>query len=76
MQKWKEWPTVIITEEHRYKIGLDLICEFLHQRPDNEFEFMWKANRCVKDYTLEQFQRRIGRKLDQEMLNNRSKNKE
>lgn len=55
-----EWLKVIVTEEHRAKICMDLICEFLHQRPDYS---MWKANMSVKDYTLEQFQWWVGKKI-------------
>lgn len=55
-----EWPQILLTEEHRAKICLDFICEFLHQRPD---DIMWKPNMSVKDYSLEQFQRRVGRKI-------------
>lgn len=65
MQKWKNWPTIIIWESHRYKIWLDLICEFLHQLPDDVFVNMDKPNFSVKDYGLEQFQRRIWRKIEE-----------
>lgn len=65
MKKWERWPTELITKEHRYKIWLDLICEFLHQRDDDAFIGGEKANFSVKDYWLEQFQRRLGRKLDE-----------
>ena len=65
MQKWKNWPEIIISESHKYKIWLDLICEFLHQLPDDAFTRMDKPNMTVKDYGLEQFQRWIGRKLDE-----------
>ena len=47
-------------EEYRAKICLQMICEFLRQRPDNS---MGKTNMSVKDYTLEQFQRWIGKKI-------------
>lgn len=71
MQKWKNWPTIIIDDNHRYKIGLDLICEFLHQLPDDVFTRMDKPNMTVEDYGLEQFQRWIGRKIDEtERYNN------
>lgn len=55
-----EWPQILLTEEHRAKICLDFICEFLRQRPD---DIMWKPNMSVKDYSLEQFQRRVWRKI-------------
>ena len=55
-----EWLTIVITKEHRAKICMDLICEFLHQRPDDS---MWKPNMCVKDYSLEQFQWRVWNKI-------------
>ena len=64
MKKRKDGPEVIITEEHKYKIWLDLICEFLHQWDDDVFT-MEKPNRSVKDYGLEQFQWRLGKKLDE-----------
>ena len=47
-------------EEYRAKICLQMICEFLRQRPDNS---MGKTNMSVKDYSLEQFQRWIGKKI-------------
>lgn len=58
-----EWPQIILTEEHRAKICLDFICEFLNQRPDDVFMNMDKPNMSVKDYSLEQFQRRIWKKI-------------
>jgi len=58
--KKDEWPQIVITEEHRAKICLDLICEFLRQWPDDS---MGKPNMCVKDYSLEQFQRRVWKKI-------------
>ena len=48
------------TEDFEARICLDKICEFLRQRPDNS---MWKTNMSVKDYTLEQFQWWIGKKI-------------
>jgi hypothetical protein len=39
---------------------MDMICEFLHLWPDNCTN---KTNMCVKDYTLQQFQSRIGKKI-------------
>lgn len=48
-----EWLQIVVTREHRAKICMDMICEFLHQRPDDS---MWKPNMNVKDYWLEQFQ--------------------
>lgn len=47
-------------EDFEARICLDKICEFLRQRPDHS---MWKTNMSVKDYTLEQFQRWIGKKI-------------
>lgn len=73
MRKRKNWPEIILSESHRYKIGLDLICEFLHQRPDDAFETMWKANWSVKDYGLEQFQWWISRRLEDTERFNRDK---
>ena len=55
-----EGPEIILTEEHRAKICLDMICKFLNQRPDDS---MGKPNMCVKDYSLEQFQRWIWKKI-------------
>jgi hypothetical protein len=48
------------TEDFEARICLDKICEFLRQRPDYT---MWKTNMSVKDYSLEQFQRWIGKKI-------------
>lgn len=55
-----EWLKIVVTKEHRAKICMDLICEFLHQRPDNS---MGKPNMNVKDYSLEQFQWRVGKQI-------------
>lgn len=55
-----QWFKVVITQEHRAKICMDMICEFLHQRPDHT---MWKPNFTVKDYSLEQFQSRVWKKI-------------
>lgn len=55
-----QWCKVRLTEEHRAKICLDLICEFLHLWPDYSTE---KVNMCVNDYTLRQFQARVGKKI-------------
>ena len=48
------------TEDFEARICLEQICEFLRQRPDHS---MWKTNMSVKDYSLEQFQRWIGKKI-------------
>jgi hypothetical protein len=48
------------TEEFEARVVLNKICEFLRQRPDHS---MWKTNMCVKDYSLEQFQRWICKKI-------------
>lgn len=72
-----EWLKIVVNEEHRAKICMDLICEFLHQRPDDS---MWKPNMNVKDYSLEQFQWWIWKKIkysessdNKKMRNNRLK---
>lgn len=72
-----EWLKIIVTEEHRAKICMDMICEFLHQRPDYS---MNKPNMNVKDYSLEQFQRRVWKRIkysekseDKKKRNNRLK---
>ena len=71
MKKWKNGPNVILSDSHKYKIWLDLICEFLHQLPDDVFVNMDKPNFNVKDYSLEQFQWWIWRKIDEnERFNN------
>ena len=54
------WWKILLTEEHRAKICLDFICEFLHLRPDNCVN---KNNMCVKDYSLQQFQSWVGKKI-------------
>lgn len=63
MKKPNGWVPVI-TEIHKYKIVLDTILEFLHQIPDNEFNNPEKYNFCVKDFTLEQFQWWLWRRMD------------
>ena len=73
MKKWKNWPEIILSESHKYKIGMDLICEFLHQWPDDVFDMMDKANWSVKDYGLEQFQWWLGRKIEEWERFNREK---
>ena len=52
---------------------MDLICEFLHQWPDDVFDMMDKANWSVKDYGLEQFQWWLGRKIEELERFNREK---
>lgn len=64
MRKPKGWVPVI-TEVHRYKIVMDTILDFLHQIPDTEFNNPEKPNFCVKDFSLEQFQWWIGRRMDE-----------
>ena len=73
MKKRAKWPEIILSESHKYKIGLDLICEFLHQWDDDAFMMMNKANWSVKDYWLEQFQWWIGRKIEETERFNREK---
>ncbi len=72
-----EWLKIVVTEEHRAKICMDMICEFLHQRPDYS---MNKPNMNVKDYSLEQFQWRVWKRIkysaeseDKRMRNDRLK---
>lgn len=48
------------TEDFEARIVLTKICEFLNQRPDHS---MGKTNMSVKDYSLEQFQRWICKKI-------------
>lgn len=55
-----QWWWIRLTEEHRAKICLDMICEFMHLWPDDSVN---KPNMCVRDYTLEQFQWWIGKKI-------------
>lgn len=50
----------MLTEEHRAKICLDFICEFLHLRPDYSTD---KEHMSVDDYTLRQFQAWVGKKI-------------
>lgn len=54
-------PKIKLTKEHRAKICLDMICEFMHVYPEEAFEGSWKSNFCTSDYTLLQFQKRIGK---------------
>lgn len=61
----------VITERHKYKIVLDVILEFLHQIPDDEFLNPEKPNFCTKDFSLEQFHWYIARRMD--ILNERDK---
>ena len=63
MKKPKGWVPVI-TEIHKYKIVLDTILEFIHQIPDKEFNNPEKPNFNVRDFTLEQFQWWLGRRMD------------
>lgn len=55
-----KWWKIILTEEHRAKICMDMICEFLHLWPDYCTE---KTNMSVKDYTLQQFQSWVWKKI-------------
>lgn len=59
MIKDRGWK-ILLTEEHRAKICLDMICEFLHLRPDNSVN---KNNMCVTDYNLKQFQSWVWKKI-------------
>lgn len=68
MRKPHGWVPVI-TEIHKYKIVLDTILEFIHQIPDDEFTNPEKPNFCVRDFTLEQFQRWLGKKMDDLRIN-------
>ena len=52
-------PKIKLTKEHRAKICLDMICEFMHIYPEEAFENSDKTNFCTNDYTLLQFQKRI-----------------
>lgn len=54
------WWKILLTEEHRAKICMDMICEFLHLRPDNCTN---KHNMCVSDYSLQQFQSWVWKKI-------------
>ena len=54
-------PKIKLTKEHRAKICLDMICEFMHIYPEEAFESSDKSNFCTNDYTLLQFQKRIGK---------------
>lgn len=54
------WWKILLTEEHRAKICMDMICEFLHLRPDYSTD---KCHMSVNDYTLKQFQSRVGKKI-------------
>ena len=59
MLRDKGWK-ILLTDEHRAKICLDMICEFLHLWPDDVVN---KTNMSVRDYSLEQFQWWIGKKI-------------
>jgi hypothetical protein len=52
-------PKIKLTKEHRAKICLDMICEFMHIYPEEEFNNPSKTNFSTSDYTLLQFQKRI-----------------
>jgi len=54
-------PKIKLTKEHRAKICLDMICEFMHIYPEEEFNNPSKTNFSTSDYTLLQFQKRIGK---------------
>ena len=52
------------SEWYKYKIVLMAILEFLHRVPEEHFSWE-KKHYSVKDYTLEQFQFYISRKIDE-----------
>jgi len=54
------WWKILLTEEHRAKICMDMICEFLHLWPDYSTN---KHHMSVNDYTLKQFQSWVGKKI-------------
>jgi hypothetical protein len=49
---------ITITEQHRAKICLDMICKFLNLIKTDLYN-PEKTNMSVNDYTLKQFQQRI-----------------
>ena len=63
--KQSEWWFKQMSLGHKYKIVLEVILEFLHQYDDDCFTNPEKPNWSVKDFKLEQFQRRIGKKIDE-----------
>jgi hypothetical protein len=52
------------SEWYKYKIVLETILEFLHRVPEEHFEWD-KKHYCVKDYSLENFQFYICKKIDE-----------
>ena len=61
MLDWKI--KIVLTDYHRSNICLDEICKFLSLIKE-DLEMPWKPNMTVKDYTLEQFQWWIWKKID------------
>lgn len=53
-----------VSEWYKYKIVLETILEFLHRVPEEHFEWE-KKHYCVKDYTLENFQFYVCKKIDE-----------
>lgn len=59
---WK--PERVLTDRHRYKITMDVILEFLHQIPDEQFENPEKPNWSAKDFTLAHLWGYMQRRID------------
>ena len=58
------WKKQKVSEGYKYKITLMAILEFLHRVPEEHFEWD-KKHYSVKDYSLEQFQFYICKKIDE-----------
>jgi hypothetical protein len=61
---------IVITEDHRAKITLDMICQFMRLIRD-DLPSTEKPNLTTEDYTLKQFQWWVGKKID---YNHKDKN--
>lgn len=64
MRKPGRGPERVLTDRHRYKITMDVILEFLHQIPDDEFSNPEKPNFCTKDFTLAHLWAYLQRRID------------
>lgn len=64
MRKPGRRPERVLTDRHRYKIAMDVILEFLHQIPDEQFTNPEKANFSAKDFNLAQFRAYMARRID------------
>ena len=64
MRKPGRGPERVLTDRHRYKITMDVILEFLHQLPDDEFNNPEKPNYSTKDFTLAHLWAYMQRRID------------